>query len=79
MRNRLSDITLRELCIQNQWFTGGSNRQYEKMFQRASEGATLEELALIIWLCSNASRAEIESKLCETQKTYLTAIGEYTL
>lgn len=68
MKNKLSNAALRELCIQNRWFTCGSNRQYEKMFQRASEGATLEELALIIWVASDVSRAEIENKLREAQK-----------
>lgn len=44
---------LRALCIKNNWFTCGSIRQYEKLFDRDSEGASLNELATIIWVCSS--------------------------
>ena len=30
---RISNEMLRQLCIENQWFTQGSNRQYEKLFE----------------------------------------------
>ena len=44
---------LRILCIQEDWFTNGDNSQYEKLFQLNREGASLEELALVIWICSD--------------------------
>lgn len=40
------------LCNKLNWFTGGTAEQYEKMFDLAREGASLEELALVIWLCT---------------------------
>ena len=43
---------IRALCIKNDWFNHGSNYQYGKLFDRAAEGASLEELATIIWVCS---------------------------
>lgn len=44
---------LRSLCIKNGWFTCGSNRQYEKLFYANEHGASIAEIATIIWLCSN--------------------------
>ena len=29
----MTSYELRKLCIENNWFTGGSNEQYEKMFE----------------------------------------------
>lgn len=62
IQNSVSDI--RYLCIKNNWFTNGGNRQYETMFQRVEEGADVEEIATIIWICSvNVTREEIIQKL----------------
>ena len=45
---------LRELCIEKKWFHSGTNEQYEKMFRiSTSQGYTLHDLALVIWLCSD--------------------------
>lgn len=44
---------LRELCIKNNWFTCGSNSQYEKLFEGNINGFTPMEIATIIWLCSD--------------------------
>lgn len=44
---------LYELCVSNNWFTCGSNRQYNKMFELSEQGISLKELARIIWLCSD--------------------------
>lgn len=55
---------LREICIREDWFTGGTVKQYEKFFERAKDGAEIEELALIIWLCtSDVTRENIEEIL----------------
>ena len=51
---RISNEMLRHLCIKNQWFTQGSNRQYEKLFYMNDSGATIEHIATVIWLCSDA-------------------------
>ena len=44
---------LRALCIENNWFTCGDNRQYEKLFYANENGCSIEEIATIIWLCSD--------------------------
>ena len=50
---RLDSGELRTLCIRNNWFTCGDIRQYTRFFQRNSEGATIEEHSVIIWICSD--------------------------
>ena len=48
------------LCNKYQWFTNGDNKQYSRLFDKNKQGATLEQLALIIWLCSsNMTEQEI--------------------
>ena len=44
---------LRSLCIKNNWFTCGDIKQYEKLFYANKNGCPIEEIATIIWLCSN--------------------------
>lgn len=44
---------LRDLCIKNNWFTCGTCEQYEKLFEVNRNGGTLDDLALVIWLCSD--------------------------
>lgn len=44
---------LRALCIKNNWFTCGSNSQYDKLFEGNTNGFTPMEIATIIWLCSD--------------------------
>jgi hypothetical protein len=59
---------LRSICIKNNWFTNGSINQYTKLFELNDSGASLDELALIIWLCSlNTTKQEIINKLLETE------------
>lgn len=47
---------LRQLCIRHQWFTDGSNSQYEKLFYALSMKAPFEEIVTIIWVCSDADK-----------------------
>lgn len=55
---------LRALCIKNNWFTCGSNAQYDKLFEGNTNGFTPIEIATIIWLCSdNADRNTILATL----------------
>lgn len=44
---------LRALCIEHGWFTCGTNEQYDKLFKANACGASIEEIATIIWLCSD--------------------------
>lgn len=50
-----SNEDLRRLCIKKNWFTSGSIRQYEKLFELNSNGATITKLATVIWICSDDS------------------------
>lgn len=58
---------LRQLCIKNKWFTKGTNEQYEKLFYANEHGCPIEEIAIIIWICSasNCSRRDIFATLIE--------------
>ena len=51
--NKLENYELRELCIKNDWLTCGTIKQYEKLFDRNKAGASISELSIIIWICSN--------------------------
>ena len=58
------------LCNEHQWFTCGSNNQYEKLFVMIEEKAPIEEVATVIWLCSDDKwcRRDIISVLNEVLK-----------
>ena len=66
---KLSNETLYRLCNEYQWFTSGDCRQYEKLFEKNRQGASLETLATIIWLCSSSYKEkdilEILDKECK--------------
>ena len=49
---KISNEKLYYLCNKYQWFTCGDNRQYELLFKLNKNGASLEKLATIIWICS---------------------------
>lgn len=50
---RISNEVLRQLCIKNRWFTQGTTRQYEKLFDMNDQLASIEQIATVIWLCSD--------------------------
>ncbi len=49
---KISNEKLYYLCNKYQWFTAGDKRQYELLFESNKQGAQLETLATIIWICS---------------------------
>lgn len=70
---------LRDLCIRKQWFTCGDNKQYEKLFYANEHGASIEEIATIIWLCSDEEkwcRRDILFELKEENEEYLIKLGD---
>lgn len=69
---------LRSLCIRKDWFTCGTNRQYEKLFEANEMGAPIEEIATIIWLCSDEEhcRRDILFELNEERDEYILYLGE---
>lgn len=66
---KISTDKLYLLCNKYQWFTCGSIRQYDRLFEKNKQGASLETLALIIWLCSSDAAEkdilEILQKECD--------------
>lgn len=44
---------LRSLCIRKNWFTCGTNAQYEKLFYANEHGCPIEEIATIGWKLKN--------------------------
>lgn len=50
---------MRGLCIKNDWFTCGTNAQYDKLFQALENGYALEVIAAIIWVCSEGDKQNI--------------------
>lgn len=52
--DRISNETLRRLCIKNNWFEEGTNSQYDKLFYMNENGAAIEQIATVIWLCSDS-------------------------
>lgn len=56
MENRISNTTLQQLCIKNNWFTCGDNEQYDALFEANKTGAPIEQIATIIWICSDMEK-----------------------
>lgn len=63
---------LRILCIIHDWFTCGDKKQYEKLFYANEHGYTVEEIATIIWLCTDEKwkHEEIHKILTEERKIF---------
>lgn len=55
---RIRNSQLRSLCIRNRWFTEGTNSQYEKLLEMNENGASIEHIATVIWLCSDSEVLE---------------------
>ena len=50
---KISTDKLYYLCNKYQWFTNGDCKQYDLLFKLNKDGAPLEKLATIIWICSS--------------------------
>lgn len=48
----------RSCCIRNNFFTAGTNEQYEKVYELMKKGITIHDLAMLTWLCSSGSDLE---------------------
>lgn len=74
-----SNTDLRQLCIEYNWFTCGSCEQYDKMFYANENGCPLEEIATIIWLCSDGfCRRDILSILRLEREKFFSLIAPQT-
>ncbi len=64
MAQQFETWELQGICIRNNWFTGGSCESYDKLFEMCKEGATIKEIALVIWVCTpNSDRNLIYAEL----------------
>lgn len=61
---------LRNLCIEENWFTHGSIQQYEKLFYANQNQFPFAEIVTIIWLCSDDKRENIRQRLIEFNDYY---------
>lgn len=69
--------SLRMACIRKNWFTCGTCEQYDRMFAMNREKRPLEEVALVIWLCSEGvTREEIQRDLEDLREDYLIGLDE---
>ena len=64
---------LRMACIDNHWFTAGSNFQYDRLLEMTSDSRNfrLKEISAVIYICSEKSYAEIFEKLLKLQCSYM--------
>lgn len=53
---RISNSTLRDLCVKNDWFTEGDIGQYDKLFRLNEMQAPIEHLSVAIWMCSDTDK-----------------------
>lgn len=53
---KITNEKLTRLCIKHQWFTEGTNTQYDKLFYANEMGCPLDEIVTIIWLCSDSEK-----------------------
>ena len=61
---RLTGRDVYRLCTNNGWFTCGGNRQYTSVMQAADDGMEVHDIAVAIWICSDAIALEnIEGKI----------------
>lgn len=71
---------LRNLCIKRNWFTCGTTEQYEKLFYANIHGCPIEEIATIIWLCSDDEehcRCDILADLREAREAWTKSMLQY--
>jgi hypothetical protein len=68
----ISEKKLVTLLETNNWFQTGTSEQFLKLLEANANGATISDLAAIIWICSdNVSRDLITTKLQELEQKEL--------
>lgn len=66
MEGKLTATDIYRLCMSNGWFTCGGNRQYARVMQAADDGMNTHDIAVVIWICSDAVDLEdIEGKISD--------------
>lgn len=70
----LESYELRELCIKNDWFTCGTIKQYEKLFDRNKEEASINELSIIILNDKKNAKESITKRYFKSSKYSILSI-----
>lgn len=65
---KISTDKLYYLCNKYQWFTAGDKRQYDLLFECNRQGASLETLATIIWICSVGYDEQLILKILKQER-----------
>ena len=67
---------LRNLCIENGWFSSGDFLQFEKLFYANENGLDLKQISAIIWVCSDGiPYSSIYSSLRRERKIYIASVS----
>ena len=74
MKLNISVSKLRALCIENHFFTCGGNKAYTAMFESLSNGASLEDIAYIIFNNSDVVMSKVIDALLNHVKPVETII-----
>lgn len=64
---------LRQLCIDNGYFDHGTNYQYNRLFEMNQSDWALNDIALVIWICSGPEQeyGDIVDVLIAAQQDYI--------
>lgn len=65
---KISNDKLYTLCNRHKWFTNGDCGQYRMFFDRNRQGASLETLATIIWICSDGWNEQDILKILQQER-----------
>ena len=65
---KISIDKLYYLCNKNQWFTNGDSFQYDLLFDECKNGASLERLATIIYVCSRGYSEQDILKILQQER-----------
>ena len=50
---KIDTLDLYRLCNQESLFTCGTTTQYDKVLRLAADGVTIQELAIMLYICSD--------------------------
>lgn len=53
---KMATCELWSLCVKHNWFTCGTTRQYNKLFEMLEMESSLAEIVTVIWICSDEER-----------------------
>lgn len=64
----MSWYTIYALCNRHNWFNAGTCEQYERLRKMVRAGATMREIALVIWICTTEDSGETIESISEKLK-----------